>query len=198
MMLSSQACTQPQSTSLPSIEFPKNAPELQKVSWSEQFQYWVNLPAALDPNACEDEYIVWFLSKRANGLINSWLMNKRLSILKPVSPNNTGCIIIPRAAVEHVVESRTVKDNVTLDGVTELLEQIFVLGSAKFSPNTTYLNQLYIFDATYKAKNDAAAGESPAAAISFQGAPFAHFRLETAYWMRPKKIQQLDAAALKK
>lgn len=180
------------------MELPKNAPELLKVSLFEQLEYWVNLPSASDPNAVVDDQIAWFLSKRANALINAWLMNKRLAMLKPVSPNKTGCIIIKRDAIEHVVDSRTVKDSVTLVGVTELLEQIFVSGNPKFSPNTNYPNQLYIFDATYKAKNGAAAGESPAAAISFQGTPFVHFQLETAYWMRPKKIQQLESNALKK
>ena len=83
-------------------------------------------------------------------------------------------------------------------GVVELLGQLFAHGNPKYAPNPSYSNQLIMFDATYKAADPAAKGESPAGALQFYGAPFAHFRLETAYWMKPSKTALLDSTALKK
>jgi hypothetical protein len=55
-----------------------------------------------------------------------------------------------------------------------------------------------MFDENYKARDPAASGESPCAALSFVGAPMVHLRLETAYWMKPAKRTALASNALVK
>ncbi len=159
------------------------------------FQGWVD--GSLLAHGPHDE-VSWFLSKRAHALIDDWLMNKKLAALEVVSPTGTGCIVIARNRVEHVRDSRTTKDSVALAGVVELLGQLFVHGHPKYAPNPGYPNQLLMFDANYKAIDLAAKGESPVAALRFEGAPMAHFRLETAYWMKPAKAQALVSQALTK
>ncbi|MGC4395629.1 hypothetical protein [Hydrogenophaga crocea] len=150
------------------------------------------------PSLGHQEEVSWFLSKRAHALISEWLMNKKLAALELVSPAGTGCVVISRSRVEHVRDSRTSKDSVADAGVVELLGQLFVYGHPKYAPNPGYPNQLLMFDATYKAGDPAAKGESPVAALRFEGAPMAHFRLETAYWMKPAKAQLLVNRALAK
>jgi hypothetical protein len=144
------------------------------------------------------EEIAWFLSKRANALIDSWLMNKKLSALTPLSPAGTGVILIPRDRIDHVLDSRTNKDSVSPAGVIELLAQLFAHGTPKYAPNQAYVNQLIMFDANYKALDAAAKGESPCAALQFCGEPIVHLRLETAYWMKPAKTKALEDRALAK
>ena len=156
---------------------------------------WVN---GTQPMMASSEEFFWFFSKRAHSNISEWLMNKRLAALEAVSPTGTGCVVISRERVEHVRDSRTIKDSVACAGVVELLGQLFAHGHPKFSPNPGYPNQLLMFDATYKAKDPAAKAESPAAALQFKGEPFAHFRLETTYWMKPAKASSLEQAALTK
>ena len=169
------------------------APALLRASLVGHFKSWIHAPHT--QLAGPDE-IVWFISKRAHVLINEWLMNKRLSVLTPVSPANTGGIVITKERIEHVLNSRTKKDKVSKDGVLELLGQIFAHGNPKYAPNPGYDNQLLMFDATYKAIDPAARGESPVAAIQFEGYPRAQFRLETAYWMKPAKTKALEKGAL--
>lgn len=168
-----------------------------KMSMVECLQDWVN--GSQTPLIGPDpEEITWFISKRAHALIDEWLMNKKLAVLAPLSPTGTGCVVISRDRVEHVRDSRTTKDSVTLLGVVELLGRLFAHGSPKYAPNPGYPNQLLMFDTTYKAVDQAAHGESPVAALQFCLAPVAHFRLETAYWMKPAKAKALDTGALKK
>jgi hypothetical protein len=125
-------------------------------------------------------------------------MNKKLAALEVVSPTRTGCIVVARNRVEHVRDSSTTKDSVAHAGVVELLGQLFVHGHPKYAPNPGHPNQLLMFDANYKAMDPAAKGESPVAAVRFEGAPMAHLRLETAYWMKPAKAQSLVSQALTK
>jgi hypothetical protein len=170
-------------------------PALTQAAIVELIQGWVDGSYAPLPST---EEIMWFISKRASALISDWLMNKRLSVLEPISPNNTGCVVISRDRVEHVHTSRTGKDSVSQAGVVELLGHLFAHGNPKYAPNPNYTNQLLMFDANYKAKDPAARGESPVAALQFCGHPIAHLRLETAYWMKPAKTSALEKIALKK
>ena len=161
------------------------------------FKGWVD--GSLPPlNGAHPEELFWFLSKRAHPLINGWLMNKRLAVLTPLSPNQTGVVVIPRERTEHVHDSRSHKDGVTEAGVVELLGQLFALGNPKYAPNPSYANQLIMFDPTYKSVDPAAKGESPCAALQFCGAPFVHLRVETAYWAKPGKVAAFEMTALSK
>lgn len=146
------------------------------------------------------EFVPFFISSRANKLIDAWLMSKKLAALTPISPNKTGCIMITRERVEHVNDSRTSKDMVVQAGVIELLGQLFVHGHPKYAPNPSpkYPRQLLMFDPLYKAKDPAAKGESPVAALEFCGDYPVCLRLETAYWAKPAKVGALDKTALKK
>jgi hypothetical protein len=85
-----------------------------------------------------------------------------------------------------------------------LFRRLFCEGAATFSPNQGfgngaggYSNQLLMFDASYRASVPQIKGHSPCAALQFQLEPFAHFTVETAYWMRDTKTKALHAAALK-
>ena len=146
-----------------------------------------------------DELVVFF-SKRANDLVNQWLLNSRLVTLSQLSPNKTGVIVIPRERIEHVYTSRSSKDRLGNAEILEILVQLFAMGSPKFAPNPNpnRAHQLVMFDAGYTSKNQPVAGESPCAILQFHAHPFSHFRLETAYWMRPAKLRALTASALKK
>ena len=162
------------------------------------FQGWVKgtRPA---PGDAPDE-IVWFLSKRATALINTWLNNRKLAALH-ANGAKLGAIVISRERIEHVRESRSTKDSVGAPGVVELLAGLFIHGIPKYAPhpeNRKYPTQLLMFDPAYKAKDSAASGESPVAALQFIGTPVAHLRLETAYWANPGKTKALDAQALRK
>ncbi len=163
----------------------------------ELIQGWVDGSRA-PVTVGQPEEVAWFLSKRGTALINEWLMNSRLSALAPVSPTGTGMVVIARDRVEHVNDGRTHKDGVSQAGVVELLSQLFVHGTPKFAPNPGYPTQLAMFDASYKAQDPAARGETPFAAVQFHGAPVAHLRLETAYWMKPGKAKALETRALAK
>jgi len=171
------------------------SPSLFNASLVERIQKWVD--GSSPPLGGHDE-VFWFLSKRAHLRINEWLMNKKLAALPELSPTRTGIVVIPRSGVEHVRNSRTMKDGVTQAGVVELLGQLFVYGSPKFAPNPGYPNQLLMFDESYRAIDPAARAESPVAALSFGTTPRPHLRLETAYWMKPAKTQALLKGALSK
>ena len=144
----------------------------------------------------------WFLSKRAHLQIHIWLMTKQLAALTPCSPTGTGVVVIPRVRVDHIVDSRTNKDSVSPTGVVELLGQLFAHGSPAYAPHDNqkkYPTQLLMFDASYKATDPAAKGESPCAVIEFQGdAGFAHLRLNTAFWISPSRRSGLVATTLKR
>lgn len=168
-----------------------------KLEMVELFRGWVS-GSRTPLSGAHPEELAWFLSKRAHALIDSWLMNKKLAVLTPLSPAGTGIVVIPRDRVDHVLDGRTNKDSVSPAGVVELLGQLFAHGSPKYAPNPGYSNQLIMFDANYKAQDAAAKGESPCAALQFFGAPVVHLRLETAYWMRPAKTKALEDGALKK
>lgn len=157
---------------------------------------WVS--GAYPTLAPNPEEFNWFISKRANSLINGWLMSKRMAALATVSPSGAGCIVVSRERVEHVYNSRTTKDNVAQAGVVELLGQLFVFGHPKYAPNPGYSAQLLMFDPAYKATDPAAKGESPVAAVEFCGDHPVRLRLTTAYWAKPAKIRELNLSALKK
>ena len=151
----------------------------------------------------QDE-LAWFLSKRANVLINFWLTSRKLAALEPKSPAATGCIVVSRAAVEHCRDHRAL-EGVSQPAVTELLSQLFVHGSPNYAPNTSkgehgngYRNQLVMFDATYKSLDPTAMGETPAGILQHEGAPFVHLKLVTAYWTKPGSASKLRAEMLKK
>jgi len=161
----------------------------------ELIRTWVHgTPVPLEN---QDEF-TWFISKRANFLINAWLINSKFSALEPLSPTGTGHIVILRERVEHVLDSRTNKDSVAPNGVIELLGRLFAHGSPKYAPSITYSGQLLMFDPTYKANDPAAKGEAPVAVLQFEGAPYAHLRLQTAYWAKPAKTKALEERALAK
>jgi hypothetical protein len=173
------------------------APGLYKSGFIELLEGWIT-GSAIQLNGAHVEELIWFISKKAHELINTWLMNNHLSALTPLSPTNTGLILISRVRVEHVRDSRTNKDSISLAGTAELLEQLFASGNPKYAPNPRHVNQLLMFDETYKAHDPAASGESPCAALSFAGEPMPHLKLETAYWMKPAKLAALSKTALRK
>lgn len=166
----------------------------------ERFDAWLVDVAGGTPAPVASDELVVFFSKRANDLVNKWLQNSRLVVLSPLSPNQTGVIVIPRERVEHIYASRSGKDKLGHTEILEILVQLFALGSPKFAPNPSpgHVHQLTMFDAGYKSKNQLVAGESPCAILQFHTEPFSHFRLETAYWMRPAKVAALTSSALKK
>jgi len=150
-----------------------------------------------------DEF-TWFLSKRANVVIDKWSIGKKFAALEPVSPARTGCVVISRAAVEHCRDHRAA-DGVGHAGVIELLDRLFVTGTPAYAPNTSkgehgggYINQLAMFDDAYKALDPAAMGESPVGILELVGAPFVHLKLVTAYWTKPASVTKLRTDVLKK
>ena len=152
--------------------------------------------------ACDQ--FAWFMSKRANVVINKWLASKKLAVLEPVSPNGTGCIVLPRDAVEHCRDHRA-PEGVGETGVIELLGQLFAHGSPAYAPNPSkgktgsgYYSQLAMFDATYTALDPSARGETPVGIIEHVGAPFVHLKLITAYWTRPASAATLRGDTLRK
>ncbi|RZS47506.1 hypothetical protein [Sphaerotilus mobilis] len=173
-----------------------------KAAMAQMLTEWVTGAApCLGPD--QDE-LSWFLSKRANALINFWLTSKKLAALEPRSPAGTGCVIVSRAAVEHCRDHRALQ-GVSQPAVTELLTQLFVHGSPNYAPNTSkgehgkgYQNQLVMFDATYKALEPSAMGETPAGILQHTGAPYVHLKLVTAYWTKPGSVSKLRADMLKK
>lgn len=169
---------------------------LLKTDWMALFQGWVlgTRPVL----SCGPDEVAWFISKRATALINAWLNNKQLAMLHG---DGVGAIVISRARVEHARDSRTGKDGVSDPGGVELLTRLFVHGTPKYVPHPDrqrYPNQLLMLEPAYKAKDAAASGESPVAALQFVGEPVAHLRLETAYWAKPAKTQALERQALRK
>nr|WP_297524601.1 hypothetical protein [uncultured Roseateles sp.] len=172
--------------------------DMMKADLLALFRDWM-LDARQAPGSGPDE-IVWFISKRATALINTWLNNRKLSGLH-TNGASLGPVVISRDRIEHVRGSRLSKDSVSAAGVVELLAALFIQGVPKYAPHpdgTKYPAQLLMFDPVYKAKNAAASGESPVAALQFIGAPVAHLRLETAYWANPGKTKALDEQALRK
>ena len=166
----------------------------------DRFNAWlVDVAGGTEAPFASDELVVFF-SKRANDLVNKWLQNSRLVVLSPLSPNKTGVIVIPRERIEHVYISRSNKDKLGNAEILEILVQLFAMGSPKFATNPSpgRAHQLVMFDAGYTSKSQSVAGESPCAILQFHAHPFSHFRLETAYWVRPAKLRALTDTALKK
>lgn len=152
----------------------------------------------------DQDQLTWFLSRRANVVIGKWLTSKKFAVLEPVSPTQTGCIVISRAAVEHCRDHRAL-EGVGQTGVIELLDRLFVTGSPAYAPNTSkgqsgtgYPNQLAMFDDTYTALDSTAKGETPVAILQHVGAPFVHLKLVTAYWTKPASATALRNSVLKK
>lgn len=161
------------------------------------FLDWVNNTRDPLSTSYIDEFS-WFISKRAQALIDQWLVNNKWAALEPRSPAGTGVVIITRERVNHVLDSRTNKDAVSPPGVVELLGQLFAHGSPKYAPNPRYAGQLVMFDPTYTANNPAAKGEAPCAVLVPSGESGAHLKLMTAYWIKPIRIADLNAKALSK
>jgi len=173
-----------------------------RVQTAQHLMGWIS--GTLPQLAPDQDQLTWFLSKRASVVIDTWFASKKFAVLEPVSPALTGCIVISRGAVEHCRDHRAL-EGVGQPAVFELLDRLFVTGTPAYAPNTSrgqlgtgYPNQLAMFDATYKALDPTAMGETPVGILQHVGAPFVHLKLVTAYWTKPASATLLRNGVLKK
>jgi len=176
-----------------------------KAQIAQRLDDWVT--GAAPPLGAGADTFAWFLSKRAAANINKWLGDTKLAALTPVSPAGTGCIVVSREAAEHCRDHRAA-EGVSQVAVIELLTQLFVNGNPSYAPNTSkgptgkgYIGQLVMFDASYKALDATAAGESACGILQHEvslvdGVPFVQLALVTAYWTKPKGVEDLKRFSL--
>lgn len=143
----------------------------------------------------DNESFYWFFSKRSNAAINRWLHTNKLHPLAAFSPKQTGVIIITKERFDHAADRRE-ESGVKIDAVKEIFYQLFANGAPIFAQNMSsgggfggYEHQLIMVDANFKSLREGVKGQSPAAIIQYDGDPFPHFKLKTAYHAKNRKVE---------